>query len=300
MGNLSYLQGLSASKAGEKSVKYLLHKHLARGQPGRSHKRVHASDMMERFCPRQFALLDLTNKKPKSEYLSTSMATTFKFGYLIQDWVTDVLADIGVAVGDWKCLQCGTVYEMTKRPQACGACQNQRFRYQERVFVSKVSGISGAIDIFAHFPGSPGYVPIEIKTIDKEAFKELVAPLAEHKYRTNLYLRLIAESDDPFLPLISQKQGIVLYVSKGGYGCKDLKIKEWGLNDSPFSPYKEYVVNRSDAVTDKADMMASRLKAFRTGVKGVPLGVCETSTCPRATQCPVHYECFGDKYPGVE
>ena len=289
---------------GERSLKRLIHEHLSGTEKARSTKLVHASDLMKQnheFCAREYALYDITGKKPSDQFLSTAMRTVFGFGWLIQEWVVSTLADAGLAVTDWYCNNCGKAAILCLRPSACSTCGGAKFTPGEHVFQSEVSGVVGSIDTFVRFPGSdPRLVALEIKSIDKEQFKELEAPLAEHRWRTNLYLRLIAESDDPSKADINQDVGMVLYVSKGGFGVKDLKIKEWGLQDHGFSPYKEHFIKRDDKVTQTKVAHAIRLLSYRKGDKGVPLGICPSSVHPRAKQCPVHAECFGLDYKGEE
>jgi hypothetical protein len=51
---------------------------------------------------------------------------------------------------------------------------------------------------------------VEIKTMMKDQFKDLVGPLAEHKLRTNFYLRIIAESGHNWASLIESSR--ILFV----------------------------------------------------------------------------------------
>lgn len=280
------------------SVKYWLHKHLAKAQPARSKRNVHASELMRKdseFCPRQYALFDLTHKKLPDEFLSTSEAVTFHLGHVLADSIINWLADEGLAVGDWKCESCGRIHKFCKRPVKC-TCLHKSFKYVEVRFCSEHSGVSGGIDLLVDF-GASKLELIELKTIDKEEFKKIVMPLAEHKWRTNLYLRLVEESSHPERHRINTKKGRVLYVSKGGYGCMDTQPKEWGLKDGAFSPFKEFIVERDDAETEKKSDIAKMVKTFReTGL--VPLGVCPTSFCKQAKWCPVSQECFSGKWEG--
>ena len=149
--------------------------------------------------------------------------------------------------------------------------------------------------------GEPKLRAIEIKTIDKDMFKdkhtkkELVAPLAEHKLRTALYLRIIAESGHPWSSLVSTDAATILYVSKGGYGCQDLTLKSWGLKEQ-FTPFKEFTVKRDDKMTESVSRRAQVIKHFRDGKVGMPCGVCPTAFAKRAQFCAQRSPCFSGEY----
>lgn len=281
------------------SLKYALHKHLAGYSPARSSKVIHASDMMKEsseFCPRMYALLDITKKKPKDEFLTTSQRVTFKLGYALAEAVTDWLADAGMVIGDWRCNNCKTHYRFQKRPLECKTvgCCHTTFTYEEVRFKSGYSSISGGVDLLVDF-GAPLYELVELKTIDKEEFKKLEMPFAEHRWRTNLYLRLVEESDHPHKARINCNRARVLYISKGGWGCADSQPKEWGLKDGGFSPFKEFFIERKDVDTQKLSDYARMVKTFReTGL--IPQGVCPTSFCSRAKYCPVVQDCFSGQW----
>jgi hypothetical protein len=279
-------------------LKHFLHSSLAGEREARSLATIHASEVTRedpKFCPREIALLDITGKKRESEFLSTSMSVVFELGWRIQYMVTDWLASI--AVGDWTCRKCRNVAAFCSRPSACGKCGSSvRWDYEECRFESTVTGISAGIDVLVQLDG-PALGVVEIKSIDKDKFKTLVAPLAEHRLRTNLYLRVIAESGESHRRhLIDTTKACVLYVSKGGYGVKDTSLKEAGLVDGGYSPFKEFTVERNDEETDEVCTRAKLAHDFRAS-KVMPGGVCETSFCPRAKSCPVLKECFSGSYP---
>ena len=146
--------------------------------------------------------------------------------------------------------------------------------------------------------GEPKLRPVEIKTMDKDQFKTLVAPLAEHKLRTTYYLRIIAESDHSWATMVSTERSTILYVSKGGYGCQDDTLKGWGLREQ-FSPFKEFTVERNDAMTEALDRRAKVVKDFRDGKVGMPHGLCVTALSKRAKFCPQRAACFSGEHPPV-
>jgi hypothetical protein len=160
---------------------------------------------------------------------------------------------------------------------------------------SAVNGASCGIDMLLALGGGK-LVPYELKTIDKEQFKTLAAPLAEHRIRTNLYLRIIAESASKWAQQIDTTRGYVLYVSKGGFGCADATLKPAGINES-FSPFKEYAIKRDDDLTDDYATAARIVKDFRDGKSVMPTGICPTALTKRALHCPFKVKCFDGSYP---
>lgn len=288
------------------SLKFLLHKHLAGYKPARSTTNIHASDLMKdgvAFCPRMYCLLDIAkDKKPKDEFLSTSLRMTFEIGLSIEDAVVHWFADMGKAVGNWKCVYCGVVRFFCKRPIMCANCNCRMFTHDQIRFVSKTSGISCGVDMLVHLKGTK-HTLVEIKTIDKEEFKKLVGPLAEHKWRTSLYPRIVDESDHLHKDKIDTTEAAVLYVSKGGFGCLDNDVRVWKtkglLADADFSPFKEFFIARNDTATQEKVNLATKIKTYREGGP-MPKGVCPTQFCDRASKCMVAPMCFSGKYPHGE
>jgi hypothetical protein len=284
--------------APERTLKYRLHSHLNQVQEGRPYHRIHASALTREdpeFCPREYVIASLTKTKPQSETIVTALAVTFEIGRMVQDQVINWFADMGLAVGDWRCLACARLHTFAKRPVKCGLCGCRAFKPEEHRFESAFSGASCGIDMMVDL-GRPRHTIVEIKTIRPEDFGVLAAPLAEHRERTNLYLRLIAESDTPESNLVDTARAKVLYVSKGGYGKQDKQLGAWGLGEQ-FSPFKEFDVNRDDQGSQPYWERAKMIHDFRNGTEGIPMGVCPTMLCKRAKQCPVRHACFSGQFP---
>lgn len=282
----------------DKTAKVLLHEHLSSPQEGRGYSRVHASALTSstEFCPRAYALSDLLPDIPVIEKLSTSERVTFQMGRDLEYNVVNWLARLGRAICHWDCLGCRTIYEYSAFPGVCVACGSQNFKVREVRFKSKVSDVSCGVDLL-YVIGDSKLVPYEIKTIDKDMFKSLVAPLAEHRLRTNLYLRLISESVKAVPNYsIHLDHGYILYVSKGGYGCADPSLTIHGISEK-FSPFKEFRVSRDDSETDILVSMGMVVKNFRNRSIGMPQGVCSTSLCKRALACPYKIPCFSGDFP---
>jgi hypothetical protein len=194
-------------------------------------------------------------------------------------------------VGGWRCLKCDEQHPWSKYP-ADGEVPCVRgshlWEYIEPVF-HHPSGFSGSIDGVVQFSHAKLRM-VEFKIIKGEpspgssapSFKEIIAPLAEHRLRTLLYLRLIAESPDPRTSQIDVSVGHVLYISRG-HGAKD--------ESGRISPYKEFLVHRNDDYVERYVRMANAV----TG--DMPEGICTSALCPRAAKCAVVKQCFSGKYP---
>ena len=295
---ISFLKKASAAVP-SRSLKYQLHEHLAGFEDGRPFANIHASELTkpDGLCPRLYALADVTKAKAKGQWLSTSEQVTFHMGRVLQDSVVNWFADMGKAVGHWKCTACGTLHQFMKRPAKCTACNTSHFIPKEVRFVSAINGASCGVDMLLAM-GDPKLVPIELKTMDKDLFKDLKAPLAEHRLRTNLYLRLIKESAHPWSNQVDTTRSIVMYISKGGYGCADPELKQWGLSES-YSPFKEFEIKRVDKDTDVLAERAKVVTDFRAGKIGMPFGLCTTALSKRAVGCQLKAACFSGEHAPV-
>jgi hypothetical protein len=295
---LTFLKKLSAVIP-TGSMRYQLHSHLTGAQPARSLSKVHASALTkaEGLCPRYYALHDAGQTKPADEWLTASEVVTYDIGHDIQDRLVHAFADMGKCIGDWECLACEKNHTFQARPKQC-ECGCKKFKPIECRFQSSLNAADCGIDMLRIV--APGLLRVtEIKTMDKDQFKGLVAPLAEHKLRTNLYLRIIAESGFNTNVngwKIDTEKGDILYTTKGGFGCLDPDLKAWNLSDQ-FSPFKEYVVHRNDEKTEHLVLRAAVIKAFRAKQVPMPHGICSTANVKRAQFCDRKALCFSGKHP---
>jgi hypothetical protein len=262
---------------------------------GRSSLNIHASDLTHpsrMFCARERVLREMTNKTNGNETLTTALAVTFEIGHRLQDFVVETLGDAGVGYADWKCLNCKTKWDMSPRPPACKC--GGHVVYEERRFLDPKYRASCGVDAF--FKHNAKLIPVEVKTIDKDEFKSLFMPLAEHKARTRVYLSIMSRSEDPMIERVNLEEARVLYVSKGGYGTAAPDVKEWKIGDSGFSPFKEFRIERNDA--DAEVYLKKGLAYVEAKAQGlIPGGCCANFKDKRAYECPVRQECFSDQYP---
>lgn len=287
---------LHAKKKVPYSIKRLLHKSIAETQKGRSLTTIHASAVTykeKKFCAREHALFTIVDVKPVDEFLSTALSVTFQQGRYIQakinnEWLGDIM------VGNWKCPNCERIETECKKPQEECMCGCTMWEYDEPNVVSDYSGISGGLDVVADI-GALKYIVVEVKTIDKDKFRELKVPLSEHRERTQLYLRLISESKSDFAKKIDTSMATILYVSKS-YGFKDLEVREYEFRDDMFSPFKEFKIKADHKAGDKSSELAKSVKDFREGLTPIPEKICSTILDKRAKKCCCYKDCFSGKY----
>jgi rubrerythrin len=280
----------------QRNLRYLLHDHLSGFERPRGLQKVHASELTraEGFCPRFYALADASKARLKDQWLGAADVATFQLGRMWQDSIVHWFADMGRAVGHWRCLACNQLHEFQKRPVKCAGCGSRAFKPEEVRFESAISGASCGIDMMVDV-GDPLLLPVEIKSMKKEEFAELLAPLAEHRLRTALYLRLIEESEHPWSSLVQHDRAKVLYVCKGGY-VADAELRQWGLPDR-YSPFKEFDVGRADQQTDELSRRAKVVKDYRSGAVAMPAGICASALAKRARSCALCKLCFSGDHP---
>ena len=292
---MGFLKRLS-DQADHLIIKDMLHARLGGAEPARSQKHIHSSDLTkqdnqwgEAYCPREVRIRQLLGKKRRDQFLQVATHVTFDDGRdkqarLNDDWLVDVM------YGTWRCTNCEWESDFGKRPDSCGGCQTfpENLKYQEPRIIDAVTGTGGGLDALVDI-GKPKLRIIECKIIKADDFKELHAPLSEHRVRTRLYLRLVAGSDQKWAKKVNTKRAHILYIMRG-HGCKQ--------EDGRVSPFKEFVIERDDSEVQHYLGMAHALKLSRDHDGLYPAGICPTQMCDRAKKCPVSKECFSSKYPG--
>jgi len=265
---------------------------MGKTEPGRPFSTIHASMLTnekKRFCPREVALSDITGNAPKGEYISATLKATFDVGWQIHHLMTDNWLR-QIAVGNWRCPRCEQASGWGPYPEDgfCLHCasSHRKWIYLEANFVHTDTKISGSIDLIVDL-GLEKLIPVEIKSIDKDQFKDLVAPLAEHRVRSQLYLDLIKNSNHLQAHKVSHKLAKIIYVSKG-YGAKN--------SNGKISPFREFNVQANEKAIAPYLAMGEKVVHWRT--QGVmPAGVCPNSFGPRVSSCSCPKECFSGHYP---
>jgi hypothetical protein len=234
--------------------------------------------------------MDVTGKKAPDRYLSAALRATFDMGKDVADRIcNDWLGED--AIGHWTCGVCGKEAKFQARPgQGCGQGSFQppcNWRYKEVHFVHEHAKISGSIDLFLNLGGTTATVN-ELKIIKPEDFADIKAPLGEHRLRTQLYLRIIAESKSPYKGLIDTDHAKIVYVSRG-YGKKNENV---GM----IVPFKEYDIARNDAAVEEYVLQGKAVAEARATNTIPAHKVCSSVLCPTAKACPVKQECWSGAY----
>lgn len=285
---VSFAKKIIDQHSNQKDGVALLIDRLKGYQAERSHWTLHVSDLTKeiKFCPRQFALFDRLHKKPKDRYVSAAMAVAFDQGNSLHDLCRNKWL-INDVVGNWECQYCHKIVYFSKKPKlACAKCGARLWRYKECEFVHEETGASGSIDFLLDFNVGKHTI-YEAKSIDKDKFSVLKAPMGEHRIRTLCYLYAIAHSSSPYKPRIDLSEGRILYISKA-FGTKSLE-------HTAIIPFREFVVKRDDDEARPYFEPAKLLRIFRQGGP-VPLQVCPTPHCKRAQLCNVAKECFSGEF----
>lgn len=282
------------------SIRELLHQHLRREDSRRHAYHLHASDITsdrQAFCAREAVLSYRLHLTPRTERVDTATAVTWDWGRRTEERVREWFADMGRLVGDWQCRHapCRKLFKWCTRPKQCPVCKGESFQYEEHRAVSAVSGIGYGPDLFVNMD-LPKLRHIEVKSIDKEKFKDLLMPLSEHRERTLLGLRCMAESEDPAFQQVDTERADILYVSKGGYGTTAPEMAHWAFWDGKFSPFKTYAVLRNDAeVEDRVQTGKIAVAGLNGGPVPPRLTSCTGLASPRAQACPAADACYSAK-----
>lgn len=291
---------IKAARSG-KSIKLLIHSKLAGVEPPRHHGTIHASDLMKgvEFCPREWAFLDMGLIEKKGEFIGTALRMTFDHGRDLENRIRNEYLRNEI-VGNWKCGVCGHEHiSYSKYPKIkCPTCGwGSKWEYMELRFEDPESGVSGGIDGMIDL--SEGKLRLlELKSMDKDEHKSLQAPLVEHKFRTSLYLYLADKSNLPISDMVNKEEAFILYASKS-YGFKDESMREAGISDMPFSPFKEFRIQRNDALVRDLVNKATALTMWRKNretLPGLPCGICPNGLTKRAQGCKAVGKCFSGSF----
>jgi len=266
-----------AKKVG--GIKDLIQREVGGFEKARSGKKIHASELTNdvEYCPRQIRLMELLEKKPRDKWIPGILRMTFDDGNAKQWQISNIYLR-EYMVGHWD-----TPDKSFLGPWSVGPPDNeQNWSYVEPFFIDPISEAQGAVDGLVKFTGAEKLRMVEMKIMATSMFRDLKAPLAEHKLRTLLYLALIARSDHPHKNEIDTSKASVLYCLRG-HGVKD--------ETGEISPFKEFVVKRNDDAVEYLFDKAKELTLARGGGP-LPKQICPHQMCPRAEKCPVSKECF--------
>lgn len=277
----------------KESVIVTMKKNMQGYEKGRSRNVVHASDITKPdFCPRNEAFLDMQSvTHGKEQFISAALRATFDIGseterLIVEKWGGEAI------VGNWNCRTCGKSKSMSTKPlDGCNGLSKCDWRYMQWVAYSLEYGVSGSVDSLWNL-GTPLWMMAELKIMAPDEFEKIIAPLPEHRLRTALYLKLIADSDSVYVGKVNLFEARVIYTSRA-YGKKN------DAHGGEILPWKEYVVERNDEEVQPILNKAKQLKIFRE-TKAMPSGICPTALDPKAKKCSNCAVCFSGTHPAQQ
>lgn len=277
-----------AKASTEKTIISTLIKNMGKYYPERSHKTVHASDVTKpEFCARRIRLMDIGNVKVEDSYISTALRATFDIGSMVGDrlvehWMGDR------AHGFWVCPVCEKQSQFGPKPEAFCCSKTAGWKHKEVNFFGESSAISGSLDLIADL-GGPKLKVVELKTIKPDDFDKLAAPLAEHRLRTRLYLKLIEDSTNPIRFKLDTDSAKILYVSKG--------FGKLHPDYGQYLPFKEFEVQRDDESIASYLQNGVDVKEHREA-NSIPVKkICDSIACKEAKGCQVKAACWSGVHP---
>ena len=243
---------------------------------------LHISSLLT-GCVRRIALAERFKVAPQPTMVQPSLGLVFAQGNAIHDYVKKQFC-IGYKdnmYGEWTCL-CGNwrTTPMVQRDipqQKCPTCNTLPSEYAELALEDDEHGVVGSPDIILYHRGKGFLYPVEVKSIESEAFKALVRPKPDHVLQLTFYWYLLRRRDYK----VANKSSI-LYVTKG-------------FNYS--QPYKEFMISPEDEVDRLLPYLeeAASLVTARAGGAIPPRKQCSSIDCTTAKQCPVATICFNLK-----
>ena len=248
---------------------------------------IHASSATRekpRWCPRAFAIQTKHKIPPLPERIPPLLKLTFDQGNDKQARINnEYLRD--VMVGKWRCSVCGHTTGVQKPPKSATPCghSTDHYEYKEVSWRAKDSLLVGSTDMLIEVSPKDKLLMVECKIITPNTFKELVRPLAEHVWRTRLYLWLIANSDSPYKNWVNTDFAHVLYCNRA-YGAKI---------DGKMTAYREFRVDRNDTEVEALIAKVQSASDCLTNGGDLPEGICTEHGCYRASKCSVRDICFG-------
>lgn len=267
-------------------IKDLLHAKVGGMEEARQHTTIHASMLTSdvEFCPRRVMIAEREGIQRKARLIDTPLRMTFDQGWHMQFQINNnYLRD--VMYGRWKCKCEGTLLGLGANLPDCDECDTAKdeYVYQEIVLRDPKNDFTGSVDGFVYMKGQLHL--LEVKIMDKDLFKALKLPMAEHRARTQLYLQMLSEDfdqDENF----NFKDARLLYIMRG-FGIKDDKGR--------ISPFKEFIIPANPkAAKIYQDKALAVHNARKHGT--MPDRICPNAMCARAELCSLSKRCFSGAY----
>lgn len=252
--------------------------------PPRLGKYLHVSDLLGK-CLRKSVLAEVAKMPMPAEQLPDGLALTFHIGDAVHNFVK-ARAAVGRGehlYGDWEC-RCGKLHVTnTLYPEAsaqvCTACDTPADRYRELNVRNEGLLLTGSPDMLFYYKRHDALLPVEIKSISHEEWKELSRPKPDHLLQVLFYWHLLRESGRKVLPSV-----VVLYVTKGYvFG----------------SPYKTFVLD-APSIESRLAPYINEARARKVAIDAgaiPPRTLCSSPDASDAKKCHLVTVCFSRAYP---
>lgn len=271
---------LTGSILAMNSPDYILNK-LGSGVPPNMYrnedKYLHVSDLVHK-CMRMFALAEFIGVKLVGETMYDNMGVTFAIGKAIGQYLVDrsIIAVPDKLWGNWVCA-CGVskfqgTYHQAAQLDLCPKCSTKMLRYIEACFTNDEYNISGSVDLI--YLISKHLYLIEVKSIKKETWNDMVRPQPDHLLQLVFYWWLASLRGYSLY-----EQASVIYTSKA---------------HTRGSPFKEFAVNPANHIDRLRPYLedAMSLKQHRAG-GALPPRLCANDQVSTAKSCLLCTTCFG-------
>ena len=245
----------------------------------RSGAYLHVSDLIGK-CARRIALSEKFNSPMPTQFLQESMLLTFAQGVAIHDHVKKsvIEASGGNVFGTWSC-RCGQLHTDNSlfsriKSRKCSRCGGGPHNYHELELRDEDLMIVGSPDITLLLVEHSAYLPVEIKSINPDEWKDIARPKPDHVIQVLFYWYLMRKLGYPVVDAVS-----ILYATKGFVFA---------------SPYKEFVL-RPEKVLHRLNEYideARYLKEARNNGALPPRSFCPNDSCANSKSCHVSKLCF--------
>lgn len=219
MATNRFVKSAAELESSQPPIDSLVYNRLMRTERDRDCDPIHASDLTKKdFCAREIWLRRHHEILGRERFIPAQLGWAFKFGDFLNDVLTnDILRD--TIYGEWECDRCHHRYVGMAKDK-CTKCANGRYKYREIVMTDAGLRVISSKDLFlAH---NNALLMHEIKSMDKDEFRNIKAPLPEHQERTHLYMYLVRRNIAQYKALEKFLDRNYFYIS---YFCKCVGLK---------------------------------------------------------------------------
>ena len=193
--------------------------------------------------------------------------------------------------GYWRCVNCGKIYndKLQMRPRICRNCNSYpTFEYIEVDL--QLKGITGHIDLLLKIPNKEVLRVMDIKTMKRDQYLELAAPVPDHTYQVTGYV-FIADrmhQSNPWPMPVDTKKAYICYVCKEHAGRSVFPLKIFPITPEEF--YFQDIENKIFTFTNMYDSATNKVYGLPP-----PIDECKNMRWAsyRAKQCPAKDYCRG-------